>query len=99
MSLGVTQHIPTAAFFLSVTLSSGCLSSDTADDPASWPGFLGLRHNHTDASDLPLTWSPTENLAWIADPPGYGQSTPVIWDGQVFVTSLEGAARETLHLT
>ena len=62
-----------------------------------WTGFRGnLGSSHTSALNLPLTWSDTENITWTIDLPGYGQSSPVVWDGKVFVTASEGPMKETL---
>ncbi len=41
----------------------------------------------SDNPDLPSTWSTTENVEWAAKVPGVGWSSPIIWDGKVFVTS------------
>lgn len=68
-------------------------------DRGSWPGFRGRGDSHTAAADLPLSWSSERNIAWRAALPGYGQSSPVVWDGQVFVTSVSGAEKETLILS
>ncbi len=64
-----------------------------------WPGFLGGRDtNVSRAARLPLTWS-DDSVAWRITTPGFGQSSPVIWDDTVFLTSLEGARKETLFVT
>lgn len=64
-----------------------------------WPGFLGGRDaNVSRAARLPLTWS-DDSVAWRIATPGFGQSSPVIWDDTVFLTSLEGAMKETLFIT
>lgn len=77
----------------------------TRDDGASsrgatrWPGFRGGRDtNVSRAARLPLVWS-DETVAWRTTTAGFGQSSPVIWDGTVFLTSLEGALKETLFVT
>lgn len=36
---------------------------------------------------------------WTADLPGYGQSSPTSWDGQMYVTSVSGENKETLHIS
>lgn len=59
-----------------------------------WPGFLAGGENRTSAANLPLHWSPEEGIAWEADVPGYGQSSPVVWKGRVFVTSTDGDNKE-----
>lgn len=63
-----------------------------------WPAFLGAGHSQISAQTVPLTWSPSENIAWTTVTSGYGQSSPVIWDDQVYVTAVEGANKETLHV-
>ncbi len=65
-------------------------------DAGVWPGFRGDGNGHSAAKDLPLKWSPTEGIAWKADLPGYGQSSPVIWKQTAFVTAVEGEEKETL---
>ncbi len=64
----------------------------------SWPAFLGQGATPVKAESIPLTWSPTENIAWTAKLPGKGQSSPVIWADQVFVTSIEGSMKDKCHL-
>lgn len=66
--------------------------------PDSWPSFLGQGATNIDPATIPLTWSPTENIAWQAKLPGRGQSSPVIWHDQVFVTSIEGSMKDKCHL-
>ncbi len=64
-----------------------------------WPGFRGgADANVSRAARLPLTWS-DESVTWRASTPGFGQSSPVIWDGIVFLTSIEGALKETLWVS
>ena len=75
-------------------------SSGSADltGATRWPGFRGGRDtNVSRAARLPLTWS-DDTVAWRTTTPGFGQSSPVIWDGTVFLTSLEGAMKETIYV-
>ena len=60
-----------------------------------WPGFRGAAFGHSEARELPLTWSDEEHVAWRHAVGGYGQSSPVVWDGVVFVTAIDGPRRET----
>ncbi len=84
-------------------------SDDAADEPIDdrapergatrWPGFLGGRDtNVSRAARLPVAWS-DDSAVWRIKTPGFGQSSPVIWDDTVFLTSLEGAMKETLFIT
>ena len=39
--------------------------------------------------NLPVTWSPTENIAWKLDLPQWSGATPIIWDDMVFLNVAE----------
>ncbi|MFO0946067.1 MAG: PQQ-binding-like beta-propeller repeat protein [Planctomycetota bacterium] len=60
-----------------------------------WPAFRGLGDSIAKSSDLPLEWS-EESVAWRCSLPGYGQSSPVVWNGRAFVTSIEGEYKDVL---
>lgn len=64
---------------------------------AEWPEFRGHGDSLSRGTRLPLTWNSKNNLAWTAGTPGYGQSGPVVWGERIFLTSVEGAEKETLH--
>lgn len=72
------------------------IQSVTAGD---WTQFQGNRRFDAEPSALPLTWSPTENLLWSTKINGYGQSSPVTWQNQVYVTSISGEKKEHCHVT
>ncbi|MCY2938561.1 MAG: PQQ-binding-like beta-propeller repeat protein [Planctomycetota bacterium] len=65
---------------------------------AVWAGFRGDGSSSTRAADLPLRWSPDRGIAWKVGIPGYGQSSPVIWGESAFVTSVDGAGKESLRV-
>lgn len=65
----------------------------TRSAPA-WTGFRGDGTNRASDGNLPTEWSPAKNIAWKIDLPGYGQSAPVVWGDQAFVTSVEGPNKE-----
>ena len=90
---------------LSVTC---CLNvpTDAADSPQfRGPGGQG----HSDAKNLPLTWSETENIAWKVPIAGLGWSSPSIQGDQIWLTTalddgkslhaiaLDRASGKTLH--
>lgn len=56
---------------------------------ADWPAFRGPGGQGVAPADAdpPLTWSATESVAWSAEVPGDGWSSPVVAGGRVFVTS------------
>ena len=41
--------------------------------------------------DLPLRWSATENVEWVAEIPGTGWSSPIVWGTRVFLTTATSA--------
>jgi outer membrane protein assembly factor BamB len=81
-----------------VSIALLALALAAADEQANWPGFLGSGEVRLKAESLPLRWSPNENIAWQAALPGHGQSSPIVWDGTVFVTSVEGPMKDTYHV-
>jgi outer membrane protein assembly factor BamB len=53
-----------------------------------WPGFRGPNSNPVaENPNLPVSWSKTENVEWVADVPGVGWSSPAVWGNRVFVTA------------
>ncbi|MGH9322719.1 MAG: PQQ-binding-like beta-propeller repeat protein [Vicinamibacteria bacterium] len=53
-----------------------------------WPGFRGPRALPVSRnSNLPDRWSQTENVEWVADVPGVGWSSPVVWGQKIFLTA------------
>ena len=63
-----------------------CLSIQT--EAADWPQFRGPGgQGHSDAKNLPLTWSETENIAWKVPIAGLGWSSPSIQGNQIWLTT------------
>jgi outer membrane protein assembly factor BamB len=55
---------------------------------ANWPQWRGPFFNgSTTETNLPDSWSQTENVLWSTPLPGPGHATPIIWEDTVFVTS------------
>ncbi len=68
-------------FFL-MLLSSGWAHAE------NWPRFRGpTGQGHSSEADLPLHWSPTNNIVWKTGIPGIGWSSPIAWDDRILVTS------------
>ena len=58
---------------------------------ADWPRFHGPGGAaRSDDKNLPTTWSETRNLRWKIAIPGRGSSSPIVFDGRVFVTCYSG---------
>lgn len=75
-----------------------CSAAIPAETPAQWPGFLGAGATPLAADALPLQWAPGQNIAWTADLPGHGQSSPVVWGDRVFLTAVEGPMKDSCLL-
>jgi len=57
----------------------------------NWPQFRGPDGaGVSPATNLPATWSATENIAWKVEMPGYGASSPVVFNDRIYVTSYSG---------
>ncbi len=60
-----------------------------------WPEFRGpTGQGHSPAHQLPLRWSPTENVAWQVPVPGAGWSSPVLVAGRLYFTTAVSAGDE-----
>ena len=59
-----------------------------ADSSANWPQFRGPGAlGVADHPRLPDRWSTNENVAWKAEVPGRGWSSPIVWGDRVYVTT------------
>jgi len=67
-----------------------CGALMNASPGETWPAFRGSGNSISDAQNLPLVWSNDEAVAWTIELPGYGQSSPVVWNERIFVTSALG---------
>ncbi len=70
------------------------LSSAHAHGSDSWPSLHNGGNTAFEAVKLPLEWSPQRGITWSIELPGYGQSAPVVWGGQVFITAIDGDNKE-----
>jgi outer membrane protein assembly factor BamB len=64
------------------------LAAPPAARADNWPQWRGPLGNSTsEEQDLPLTWSENHGVAWKVDLPGWGTSTPAVWNDDLFVTT------------
>jgi len=75
-------------FFLWLLSSVSC--SWTTAGEHHWPRFRGPNASGVapDHEGLPITWTATKNVKWVADVPGWGSSCPVVWNDRVFLTAV-----------
>jgi outer membrane protein assembly factor BamB len=76
-------------------LTATCLAEETA---GHWHSFRN-GGSSTSISELPLHWSPETGITWQRELAGYGQSSPVIHAGTVYVTSVVGPQKEACAIS
>ena len=76
------------AFCVGAALLTSCESTRVRAVAENWPRFRGPNgQGHSSETGLPLHWSSSSNVVWKTAIPGDGWSSPVVWDGKVFLTS------------
>lgn len=71
------------AAFVSVVLAGSIVSAE------NWPGWRGPSGNGLSSEkNLPAEWSPTKSVAWKLPLPGPAGASPIVWDKQIFLTSV-----------
>jgi outer membrane protein assembly factor BamB len=59
--------------------------------PENWPQWRGPQLNGVSReANLPLRWTPQENVAWKLPLPGRSGSTPIVWGDRIFLNVAEG---------
>jgi len=89
------QPVPPLEPLVANASASQEATEGTAAMPGVWPGFRGHGDGQAPIPEMPLE----AKVAWRLAVPGYGQSSPVIWGDQVFLTSVVGAEKEELVLS
>lgn len=64
-----------------------------------WPGFRGAGDGQLEVTPSAEAPAAEAVLAWRQPLPGYGQSSPVVWGAQTFLTSVVGPLKEELVLS
>ena len=73
---------------LFTTLGAAVLVCSWLPAAEDWPQFRGPRGDGTStATNVPLAWSETNNLAWKVSLPGRGRSSPVVLDDRIWLTT------------
>src|SRR6266705_2365295 len=73
----------------------GLMAALSGASAENWPAWRGPRGDGTSLeTNLPTQWSPTQNIAWKAELPGAGHSSPIVWGERVFVTTALSGKQE-----
>ncbi len=77
--------------FIAAGLFAATLTTFAAQDWTEFRGSTG--QGISDARNVPLVWSDTNNVAWKVPIPGTGWSSPVLLQGRVYLTTaVEGGS-------
>lgn len=79
------SNISATIFSFLVLFSTSVLHAD------NWTSWRGPTSNGISTElNLPLEWSNENNVAWRIPLPGPAGATPVVWEEQIFLTSIDG---------
>ena len=59
-----------------------------------WPGFLGVGATAPNEQNVAVEWSPSKGVVWQSPIVGHGQSSPVIWNERIFVSTVDGPKKD-----
>jgi len=92
--------VPSTRARLSTAISTTTLLAFAVLAPAAnWPAWRGPTGDGISTEkNLPVKWSPTENVKWRIPLPEKGNSTPIVWGDRVFVTQPVGERRTLMCL-
>ena len=61
-------------------------------------GFGGHGNSRSAANNVALRWTDESGVLWRKKLQGFGQSSPVLWENTVYVTSVGGKNKEHLYV-
>jgi outer membrane protein assembly factor BamB len=65
-----------------------CLLTGATARADNWPEFRGpTGQGIVQKGDLPVEWSGTKNVVWKQPIPGTGWSSPIVYDGRIYLTT------------
>jgi len=86
LSKSVLYNITMSKIF-KVSLLAATLTLSGSSLQADWPSFLGPNHSHASSQGIPLKLEEGKGILWKSELPGEGWSSPVVLDGQVWMTT------------
>ena len=69
-------------------------ANPAGEDAGNWSSFRNGGVSTATGTNYPTKWSAEQGIAWQKELPGYGQSTPIVWNGVVYVLVVEGPMKE-----
>lgn len=78
----------TRIFLTAAGIAYFAAASFGGESSRDWPCWRGpLANGIADNRKLPVHWSSSENIQWSVKLPGWGTSSPIVYDRKLFVTS------------
>ncbi|MBI3878700.1 MAG: PQQ-binding-like beta-propeller repeat protein [Verrucomicrobia bacterium] len=81
-------HYHTA--WLAAAWLAGALAAPAGEN---WPQFRGPTGQGESTNRGPLTWGETSHVRWKTALPGRGHSSPIVWNGRVWLTTATDSGR------
>lgn len=76
-----------------------CIISSQSARAENWGQWRGPALNgSTTETGLPDKLDPNSNVVWKMDMPGYGGSTPIIWENKLFLTAIDKQSQKLLAM-
>jgi outer membrane protein assembly factor BamB len=74
----------------SAIVVTSLVAASTGLSAENWPQWRGPALNGLSAEkNLPVRWSPTENITWKVALPAWSGSTPIVWGDRIFLNVAE----------
>jgi outer membrane protein assembly factor BamB len=95
-SCAMTELLRRILLIVGLAGFAGGLAARELAAEENWPRWRGPRGDgHSLATKVPVRWD-AGSVAWKTPLPGKGQSSPVVWNGQIFLTSALDEGRKRL---
>src|SRR5688572_21022923 len=83
-------HVPTTRVVRTAALMFFTLAVGATLQAENWPGWRGTGNGVVADASFPVAWD-ASNIRWRTPIPGRGHSSPIVWNGRIFLTtSIEG---------
>jgi len=76
-----------AGILFGIAIVFTAVASGFISEAENWGYWRGLESKGMAVGNAPLQWSDTENVLWKVAIPGKGNSSPIVWEDRVFVTT------------
>lgn len=84
--------------FSLIALANGIALSADDGERANWTSFRNGGASLA-SGKMPVTWSTESGILWQKETDGYGQSSPVVFDSRIYLTSVIGPMKDECAVT